>query len=135
MNLTGTVDLPEGVLDPGNLAFNVKVTVTICRFIDAEERLDQILSKIEIPNKEDIRENITLPLEMDGISLTWKSSDETVISARDRANANYYTTPAGVVSRKATDQKVVLTVSASDGGITRARDIEVTVKAKPQKEN
>ena len=35
--------------------------------------MQEILNKIDIPNKECIRGNITLPLEVDGAKISWKS--------------------------------------------------------------
>ncbi|GAB3162304.1 family 43 glycosylhydrolase [Myceligenerans halotolerans] len=80
------------------------------------------LDAVVIPDADDIRGNITLPAtgSVNGSAITWSASPEGVIStAADGEIA------AGVVTRGATDQQVVLTASA-DG---ETRDITVTVRA------
>ncbi len=133
LQVTGTVILPEGVENLGNIPLTVTANVTVKRDMSTEDSLDEILGKVEIRNKDNIMENITLPTEQDGLALTWKSDKESVISTKEKENDNYYTTPAGVVTRQDKDTSVTLTVSAEKDGVTKSREIKTTVKAKPEK--
>ena len=80
----------------------------------------------EIPNMDNVKGNITLPSEKDGVSISWKSSDEAVITSTEVDGK-----PAGVVTRGDEDQIVTLTAEFSkDGQDSVTKTYEVTVKAK-----
>lgn len=130
----GTATLPEGIANLGNVSLEASIKVTIKALNNAEQRIKETLQKIVIPNEDDIRENITLPVEQDGVSLTWKSSREDVISTEVKKNKEYYDTPAGIVTRQKKDTEVVLTVTGKYEDAIAQRKLEVTVKAKPDKE-
>lgn len=134
LEIKGTATLPEGVYNLGNIPLDITVQVTVKSADAAAETVAAALKKIEIRNKDDIRENITLPEEIDGVRLSWKSDKEKVISTEAKKNEDYYDTPAGVVTRQDKDTKVTLTVTGEYGGESATRDIVVTVKAKPDKE-
>ena len=86
---------------------------------------------LDIPNKDNIRGNITLPtVGAYGAPITWKSSNEAVISTAVVENEGYDSTPAGVVTRQAEDTKVTLTATVGEGAAAKAKAFEVTVKAK-----
>ena len=85
--------------------------------------MQEILNKIDIPNKECIRGNITLPLEVDGAKISWKSSNESVISDKQIGKM-----AAGVVNRQAEDTHVVLSATIEKNGETFVKDFDVCVK-------
>ena len=94
--------------------------------------LKRVSESFSIPNADNILGNISLPEKIDGATVTWKSSDETVISTKKVENKGYDPTPAGVVTRQNTDKKVTLTAVFSkkdESSVTKTYD--VTVKAKP----
>ena len=45
-----------------------------------KETVTKILDSITIPYAEEIRGNITLPSEIDGVAIEWKSSNTSVIT-------------------------------------------------------
>ena len=45
--------------------------------------MKQILKRIDIPDKDGIRGNITLVTKVDGASVTWKSSNPEVITDKE----------------------------------------------------
>ncbi len=83
-----------------------------------ELELEGILARINIPNPENVRGNITLPTESEGAEISWSSSDPAI-------------SPDGVVTRGDTDKKVILTATAVKNGKTATRTYELVVKAKP----
>ena len=85
--------------------------------------MQEILNKIDIPNKECIRGNITLPLEVDGAKISWKSSNESVISDKQIGKM-----AAGVVNRQAEDTHVVLSATIEKNGETFVKEFDVCVK-------
>lgn len=95
--------------------------------------VERVAELLEIPNEDDIRGNITLLSEKDGVSIEWKSSDEDVISTKVIKNKNYDDTPAGVVTRQDKDTKVTLTATLTKDGEKKTKKFHVTVKAAPEK--
>ena len=87
-----------------------------------------ILSKVDIPNKEAIRGNITLPAELDGVAINWKSSNTDVITDKFADGK-----AAGVVNRPEKDTVVTLTATVSVDGEIATKDIEVCVVKAPEK--
>ena len=85
--------------------------------------MQEILNKIDIPNKECIRGNITLPLEVDGAKISWKSSNESAISDKQIGKM-----AAGVVNRQAEDTHVVLSATIEKNGETFVKEFDVCVK-------
>lgn len=110
---------------PENRTVSVKVKVTGTE----DEALQALLNSVTIPNADDIRGNITLPVSMGDAKLTWTSDNEDVVNTSVLENQDYFDTPAGVVTRQDKDTKVVLTVTAELNGKKAEKDIEVTVKA------
>lgn len=105
-----------------------KVTVPAWEEVLAYRMEDAAASLIH--NPDNVRGNLTLPAQagQDGdIQVTWKSDNPDVIT--DKPDGD---TPAGVVTRGETDQKVVLTATLQLGEDTVTKDIAVTVKAKPE---
>lgn len=99
--------------------------------IDEPEITEELLrSYVDIEGKDSIKENISLVKEVNGASVEWESSDESVVSTKDVQNGDYVI-PAGVVTRGDEDKTVTLTATITKGGVTATKDIDVTVKAKP----
>ena len=94
--------------------------------IEMLEDVQRVADTFEIPNMDNIKGNITLPSEKDGVNISWKSSDDSVIASKD-VNGK----PAGVVTRQDKDTKVTLTaVFSKDGQNSVTKTYDVTVKAK-----
>ena len=92
------------------------------------EDVQRVADTIEIPNMDNVKGNITLPSEKDGVSIAWTSSDDNIITSTEVDGK-----PAGVVTRGESDQKVTLTaVFSKDGQDSVTKTYEVTVKAKAQ---
>ena len=90
------------------------------------EDVQRVADLFEIPNMDNIKGNITLPSEKDGVNISWKSSDDSVIASKD-VNGK----PAGVVTRQDKDTDVTLTaVFSKDGQESVTKTYNVTVKAK-----
>ena len=86
------------------------------------EKIQLILSKIDIPNRDGVRGNITLISEMDGAKIEWTSSNPAVIS--DKYNDGK---AAGVVKRQTEDCEVRLTATVSLDGETADKSFDVHV--------
>lgn len=92
-----------------------------------------VADSVVITNADNIKGNITLPAEKDGVSIQWTSSNEDVISTKTKENKGYDATPAGVVTRQKKDTKVTLTAEFSKkGSESVTKKYEVTVKADPK---
>lgn len=90
------------------------------------EDVQRVADLFEIPNMDDVRGNITLPSVKDGVNISWKSSNEAVITSKEVSGK-----PAGVVTRQDKDTKVTLTaVFSKDGQDSVTKTYEVNVKAK-----
>lgn len=91
------------------------------------EEMRQLLDNILIPDASGVRGNITLPEEMLGGKISWKSSNPAVISDMDMGEMK-----AGVVTRGAVDQVVTLTAFVELGEETTEKNIDVTVLKAPE---
>lgn len=89
--------------------------------------MKQILKRIDIPDKDGIRGNITLVTKVDGASVTWKSSNPEVITDKEVDGK-----PAGVVTRGEKDQNVVLTAVMNAGGKQEEVEFQVCVLKAPK---
>ena len=101
------------------------------------EDVQRVAETFEIPDANDIRGNITLPAEKDGVSISWTSSKEDVISTAVVPHTGYDSTPAGVVTRGETDETVTLTAVFSKAGqdsVTKTYEVVVKAKAEPVSE-
>lgn len=90
----------------------------------------KVLDAIDIPVKESVKENLTLQDEALGYSVTWASSDESVVYPYDIENGEY-TIPKGRVTRGEEDKTVTLTATVDFNGKTLTKDIDVKIMAKP----
>ncbi len=108
--------------------------VTVLKKPNAAESIRAALEAIVIPNANDIRDNITLPVEVqvpgepEKVTVAWKS-DKTDIITDSKNDKNQ---EAGMVTRPAQDTEVTLTATASMQGQSDHKDIKVTVKAKKE---
>ncbi|MDO9628997.1 MAG: InlB B-repeat-containing protein, partial [Acholeplasmataceae bacterium] len=86
--------------------------------IDYETLVNDIYNSLAIPFANDIRSNISLPLSISNVSITWQSSNTAIISN------------TGLVTRDETDDiHVSLTATISKAGYTMVKEIEVLVKS------
>ncbi|WP_074308507.1 bacterial Ig-like domain-containing protein [Micromonospora cremea] len=86
----------------------------------------EALAAIDIPNSDDVRGDVYLPLKVGDADVTWKSSNPRIVS--DRANGKI---AAGVVSRPAAGSEpanVILTACTVVDSAHGCRDIELTVR-------
>ena len=88
--------------------------------------MKQLLESIEIPGREAIRGNITLPEQMDGALLSWTSSNPCVITDREKDGK-----AAGVVTRQEKACQVTLTAKVCLSGEEAEKTLTVTVLPKP----
>ncbi len=105
-------------------------------FTDAEDYLNAALEQVDIPNKDDVRGNITLAdqVEVDGetVNVTWETSHPEIVDAESHEVEGYDVMPAGVVTRPAKDTEVTMTATLSYGEETRTKEITLNVKAAPE---
>ncbi len=97
--------------------------------------LNYVAEHLEIPNADNIRGNITLPDEKNGVEIDWTSSNEKVISTEVKENAGYDPTPAGVVKRQKEDTPVTLTAVFSKDGKSVTKTYDILVKAEVEIED
>ena len=94
----------------------------------AEETDEAIINQLEVVNREDgVYGNIYLPTEIEGATVTWKSSDQKVIDANGTEEKK-----PGIVNRQAEDKTVKLTAIIDKEGVKSQYEQEVLVKAAPQ---
>ncbi len=117
------------VLSPKQIASKYEMEEQSFAKTDAEI-VAEVEKNLTIPNADDIRGNITLPSEIDGASITWESSNESVVNTEERANDGYDSTPAGVVTRGDQDVSVKVTATISKGAVEPVQKVfDLTVKA------
>lgn len=92
---------------------------------------DYLLSLVDIPNADSIKENLSLPSEVKGAAVKWTSSDENAVNTKERQNGDYII-PPGVVTRGEEDRSVTLTAEISKDGMTATKVFNLTIKAKPE---
>ncbi len=85
-----------------------------------ENTVDRAFTQLDKQMPTDTRENITLPTNISGATVSWKSSDSKVI-AND-----------GTVKSAKDDKVVTLTATIKKGDITKKKDYKVTVYKLPQ---
>lgn len=114
-------------LSRGGSSTTKEFVVTVRAQPGADARAQADLDAIVIPGAADIRGNITLPTDgsVNGSAVTWSASPAGIITTDVQDGK-----AAGVVTRGAADQQVVL--SATVAGTTATRSIPVTVTAAPE---
>ena len=110
------------------------LTVLICVFalfivvgcngeINEGNLIDEVADKLLVDvDKGNVTENLILPTKLDGVSITWKSSNESVISTD------------GVVTRKDSDYAVTLTATLKYGEEEKVVEIIIKVLGKEDAE-
>ncbi|MDR1043339.1 MAG: Ig-like domain-containing protein, partial [Clostridiales Family XIII bacterium] len=95
-----------------------------------QDALDKAAELLNIPNANDVRGNITLPgTAANGVTVSWVSSDESVVSTQPKPNAGYDETPGGVVTRpESADAAVTLTATLTRGDLTKTKSFPLTVR-------
>ena len=104
------------------------LSLCACQKNYTAETDEEIINQLEIVNREDgVYGNIYLPTEIEGATVTWKSSNKKVIDpVGDEQKA------PGVVSRQQEDVTVKLTAIIDKDGAKTQYEQEVLVKAAPQ---
>lgn len=97
--------------------------------------LTEDYEEVKIPEADNIRGNITLKTETsNGTKVSWKSSDESVVSTKEIKNENYDSVPAGVVKRPSDgDKKVIMTAVFTRNQKSTEKSYELTVKKAAKK--
>ena len=100
--------------------------------VNAEEEVKEALASIDIPNKDDVRGNITLPeTSENGLAITWTTDHSEIVNVEAVENEGYDPTPAGTVTRPEKDTVVTMTASVTMEDVTETKEIPITVKAAP----
>jgi beta-xylosidase len=84
--------------------------------ISAETQIQAAIDSISITNIEDVRGNLFLPTNLDGLEVTWSSSDPSIVSSE------------GIVQRQEAKRLVNLTATIDADGITRERTISANIR-------
>lgn len=100
--------------------------------VNIDEVLDQAVEALDIPNKDDVRGNITLPAETEsGVQVTWTTDHPEIVDVESHESSveGYDAMPAGVVTRPQTDTQVKMTATLTYKGETRTKEFTLNVKA------
>ena len=93
--------------------------------------LQKAYDELDIPNKDDVRGNITLPETTEsGVTITWATDHPEIVDVASHENEGYDPTPAGTVTRPQVDTTVTMTATLSYKGETLTKEIVIQVKAK-----
>lgn len=89
--------------------------------------------ELDIPNKDDVRGNITLPVQIgNNVTVTWETDRADIVDVESHDVDGYDSMPAGVVTRPAEDTVVKMTATLSYAGETKTKEITLNVKAAPK---
>ncbi len=100
-----------------------------------DEILDAAAEELDIPNKDDVRGNITLPETTDsGVTITWETSHPEIVDveSHEASVEGYDAMPAGVVTRPSEDTEVTMTATLTYKENTRTKVFTLNVKAAPE---
>ena len=97
---------------------------------DETSIVQAVKEELKIESADPVIGNLTLPTELKGASISWKSSDPSIISDQVQKNENYADTPAGVVVRGSEDKNVTLTATITYGKTSVTKSFPLTVKKK-----
>ena len=93
--------------------------------------LQKAYDELDIPNKDDVRGNITLPETTEsGVTIIWATDHPEIVDVASHENEGYDPTPAGTVTRPQEDTTVTMTATLSYKGETLTKEIVIQVKAK-----
>jgi beta-xylosidase len=84
--------------------------------INTEAQIQAAVDSISVTNIEDVRGNLFLPKAVNGMEVTWSSSDPSIIS------------PEGIVRRQDAEHLVNLTATIDADGVARERSISAKVR-------
>ena len=114
-------------------SYEKEIDVTVLP-IDTDAELQEALASLDIPNKDDVRGNITLPeTSENGIPIEWSTDHGEIVNVNVIPGENGYDdTPAGTVTRPEKDTTVTMTATLTLNGETVTKDIEINVKAAPK---
>ena len=138
----GTVNAPaEGQVDVtipfsyeiDGTSYEKEIDVTVLP-IDTDAELQEALASLDIPNKDDVRGNITLPeTSENGIPIEWSTNHAEIVNVNVIPGEDGYDdTPAGTVTRPEKDTTVTMTATLTLNDKTVTKDIEINVKAAPE---
>ena len=112
--------------------YESQISVTVLQ-MDTDAEIAEAIASIDIPNKDDVRGNITLPEESEnGIAIEWTTDREDIVNVNVIPGENYDDTPAGTVTRPEKDTEVTMTATVTLNGETASKDITIHVKAAPE---
>lgn len=106
--------------------------------VDVQEILAKAMEQVDIPNKDDVRGNITLAdeVEVSGevVDVEWTTTHPEIVDvdAQAEKKEGYGEVPAGVVTRPEADTEVTMTATLSFAGESVHKDIVLQVKAAPE---
>ncbi|QRK11372.1 family 43 glycosylhydrolase [Archangium violaceum] len=92
-------------------------TVTVLALPGDQGLVDAAAAALRVVNVDDVRGNLTLPTTQDGIPVSWRSSDPSIVSA------------TGEVHRQTADTQVRLTATLVHNGARAQRVFTATVRA------
>ena len=90
--------------------------------LSSEDEFNAIAAALDIPGADNVRGHITLPTELMGAEIEWRSSDGSIVSSD------------GIVTRADSDRGVTLTATISKNGMSVEKTFDLTVKAKTVEE-
>src|SRR5699024_9799612 len=96
-------------------SYTVELKVTVMP-LDVDQELTEALESIDIPNKDDVRGNITLPeTTSNGLDITWTTDRADIVNVEPipATVEGYDDTPAGTVTRPASDTVVTVTAQVT----------------------
>ena len=124
----GLIDPATGIIIRPEKTFTIAVAE---KFTDAMV-VEDAKNQLEIPNANDIRGNITLPMELsasDGsgaaATITWATTNASIVDVNAEGSV-----PAGVVNRQAKDAHVTLTATIKSGKESGTKTFDLLIKAK-----
>ena len=98
-----------------------------------DEILDTAEEALDIPNKDDVRGNVTLPETTEsGVTITWTTDHPGIVDVESHEVEGYDAMPAGVVTRPKTDTDVKVTATLTYKDVTRTKEFTLKVKAAPE---
>lgn len=115
-------------------SYTVELKITVMP-LDVDQELTEALESIDIPNKDGVRGNITLPeTTSNGLDITWTTDRADIVNVNPipATVEGYDDTPAGTVTRPASDTVVTVTAQVTLADQTVTKDIALTVKAAPE---
>lgn len=114
---------------------NESITVKVLK-VDADAALKEALNSVDIPNKDDVRGNITLPeTAANKATVEWTTDNAKIVNVNEipATVEGYDPTPAGTITRPDKDTTVKMTAKVTLAGKTATKDINIRVKAAPEK--